>query len=479
MKKILFVTSEAYPLIKTGGLADVSGSLPKALAGLAQDIRLILPNYQSLKLAKQAAYVGSIRVDNLPVNILESHIPGSTIPVWLVDYPDFFGHPGNPYTDESGQSWPNNSQRFALFCRIAVEVAMNRANLNWKPDIVHCNDWQSGLVPAYLALEKKRPKTLFTIHNMAYQGLFPASEAVSLNIPGKLWNAEGLEFYHMLSFMKGGLVYADHITTVSPTYALEIQTPEFGYGLEGLLAFRKKQLTGIVNGIDTEQWDPASDAYIRQTYDESTLELKADNKRELQTRMGLPCAEELPLFGLISRLVEQKGIELLLDGLPELLKMPIQLIILGSGDPYIEQRLAEFAHRFPEKFALSIGYDEPLAHLIEAGADIFLMPSLFEPCGLNQMYSQRYGTVPVVRKTGGLADTVVDSLPHAIAEKTATGIVFKGASAGSLLEASKRALLLYNQPSTWKKIQINGMRKDFSWRHSAELYLDVYGNLRP
>ncbi len=477
MKKILFVTSEAYPLIKTGGLADVSASLPKALTNLSQDIRLIIPNYQSLKLAEKPIYMGTIRVDNLPVNILYSRMPGSKIPVWLVDYPDFFGHAGNPYTNEAGQSWPNNSQRFGLFCRIAVEVAMNRANLNWKPDIVHCNDWQSGLVPAYLSLEKKRPKTVFTIHNIAYQGLFPAPEAISLNIPGKLWNAQGLEFYNMLSFMKGGLVYADHITTVSPTYALEIQTPEFGYGLEGLLAFRKKQLTGILNGIDIEQWNPASDAYIKQTYDESTLELKAANKRELQTRMGLPLAEEPPLFGLISRLVRQKGIELVLDSLPELLKMPVQLIVLGSGEPFIEHRLAEFANRHPEKFALVIGYDESLAHLIEAGADIFLMPSLFEPCGLNQMYSQRYGTVPIVRKTGGLADTVIDSLPHSIADKTATGIVFKGASAGSLLEAIKRTLLLYNNPSAWKKIQINGMRKDFSWRRSAELYLDLYENL--
>ncbi len=477
MKKILFVTSEAYPLIKTGGLADVSGSLPKALVGLSQDVRLIIPNYQSLNLAEKPTFIGTVRVDNHPVHILESYMPDCKIPVWLVDYPAYFGHPGNPYTDAKGQPWPNNSQRFALFCRIAVEVAMNRASLNWQPDIVHCNDWQSGLVPAYLSLEKKRPKTLFTLHNLAYQGLFPAAEAISLNIPGKLWNAEGLEFYNKLSFMKGGLVYADHITTVSPTYALEIQTPEFGYGLEGLLAVREKNLTGIINGIDTEQWNPATDRHIKQTYDEPTLERKAVNKCALQTRMGWPVDDKRPLFGLISRLVTQKGISLVLDSLPELLKMPVQLVVLGSGEPVIEQRLREVADRYREKFALVIGYDEPLAHQIEAGADLFLMPSLFEPCGLNQMYSQRYGTVPIVRKTGGLADTVVDSLPHSIADKTATGIVFKGTSAGSLLEAVKRALLLYNDANVWRKLQTHGMRKDFSWRHSAELYLGLYDTL--
>lgn len=477
MKKVLFVTSEAHPLIKTGGLADVSGSLPKALTELSQDIRLIIPHYQSLKLAKPPRLLATVKVDNYPVDILEYRLSDTDIIVWLVDYPEFFGYPGNPYTDETGQPWPNNSQRFALFCRIAVEIAMNRAGLNWQPEIVHCNDWQSGLVPAYLSLEKRHPKTVFTIHNMAYQGLFPASDAISLNIPGNLWNADGLEFYNLLSFMKGGLVYADHITTVSPTYALEIQTPEFGYGLAGLLAFRKKQLTGILNGIDMEQWNPATDALISQPYDATTLEQKSVNKSTLQQRIGLPVIDEVPLFGLISRLVEQKGINLILDSLPELLQMPIQFVLLGAGDNLIEQRLRHSADVHPDKIAVTIGYDESLAHLIEAGSDSFLMPSLFEPCGLNQMYSQRYGTVPIVRKTGGLADTVVDSLPHTLANKTATGIVFKGATSGSLLEAIKRALLLYNNPVAWKKMQINGMGKDFSWQGSAEHYLDLYDKL--
>jgi len=478
MKKILFVTSEAHPLIKTGGLADVSGSLPKALAELSQDVRILLPNYQALKIQGQPKLISTLKVDNCQVEILETLLPDSNIPVWLVDYPEYFDLPGNPYNDAQGQAWPNNAQRFALFCRIAVEIAMNRAQLDWQPDIVHCNDWQTGLVPALLSLEKNRPASVFTIHNMAYQGIFPAADVISLNLPGQLWNPDGLEFYDMLSFIKGGIVYADHISTVSPTYALEIQTPEFGCGLEGLLSHRKAALSGIINGIDLEQWNPARDPYLDHHYQSKTLADKQANKTALQQQLGLPVDSYVPLLGLISRLVAQKGIDLILECLPELLEMPIQLVFLGAGDSAFEQQLQTQADLHPEKIALSLGYDERLAHLIEAGADIFLMPSRFEPCGLNQMYSQRYGTIPIVRKTGGLADTVTDSLPHSIADKTASGISFNEASPGSLLEAIKRCLLLYNQPSTWKKIQTNAMRKDFSWRQSAEKYLQLYTSIQ-
>jgi len=249
MKKILFVTSEAHPLIKTGGLADVSGSLPKALAGLGTDVRLIMPNYQAIKTAEDIYYKSTVRVNNIDVNILETHLPGTEVIIWLVDYPEYFGFPGNPYVDEQGRAWANSAERFALFCRIAVEVAMNRGYLDWTPDIIHCNDWQSGLVPALLSLEASRPATVFTIHNMAYQGLFPKATWNSLNLPKPLWNANGVEFNGLLSFIKGGLVYADRITTVSPTYAREIQTADFGYGLEGLLSYRNDDLIGIINGI--------------------------------------------------------------------------------------------------------------------------------------------------------------------------------------------------------------------------------------
>lgn len=478
MKKILFVTSEAHPLIKTGGLADVSGSLPKAIGELSQDVRMIIPKYQALKThGENIRYLCSLRVDNRSINILETRIPDSKVIVWLIDYPGYYNYPGNPYVDEKGEPWPNNAERFALFCRVAVEIAMNRVNQDWKPDIVHCNDWQSGLVPALLSLEYDRPATIFTIHNMAYQGLFPSASATALNLPGQLVHPEGLEFHGFLSFIKGGLVYSDRITTVSPTYALEIQTPDFGYGLEGLLAHRRDCLSGIINGIDTEQWNPETDPHIAQHYKPASLNQKRFNKSELQRRLELPVNDHTPLFALIGRLVEQKGIDLLLDCLPEMVEMPIQFILLGHGDKEFEKKLTNFAHLYPNKMAINVGYDESLAHLIEAGADIFLMPSRFEPCGLNQMYSQRYGTIPIVRRTGGLADTVVDSLPHTIADNSATGIIFNEASAGSLMEAIKRAMILYGNPDAWKKMQLNGMKKDFSWQRSAELYLALYESL--
>lgn len=312
---------------------------------------------------------------------------------------------------------------------------------------------------------------------MAYQGLFPASILRSLNLPGKLWHPGGLEFHDMLSFIKGGLVYADRITTVSPTYALEIQTAEFGYGLEGLLLHRHNDLSGIINGIDTDQWNPETDRYIPGHYNADSLGNKQHNKAALQKQLLLPVDNSIPVLGLVGRLVEQKGIDLVIDCLPELLTMPIQFVLLGSGDKQVEQRLLNLMHLYPDKMAISIGYNEELAHLIESGADIFLMPSRFEPCGLNQMYSQRYGTIPIVRKTGGLADTVVDSLPETIINNTATGIIFNEANSSALLEAIKRTLLLYQLDEVWPKMQKNAMSVDFSWRHSAEQYLVLYRSI--
>ncbi len=477
MKKILFATSEVHPLIKTGGLADVAGSLPKALLSLEQDIRIILPNYQSIKHIEQPRYICTLRIDNRDVNILETKLPDTEVIVWLVDYRPFFDHPGNPYVDEQGNPWPNIAERFALFCRLTTEVAMNRAYMDWSPDIVHCNDWQTGLIPALLSLEKPKPATIFTIHNLAYQGLFPASMYQSLNLPGKLWNPDGLEFHEMLSFIKGGLAYADRITTVSPTYAREIQTPEFGYGLEGLLGHKQDILSGILNGMDLQQWNPESDPYISQNFTISSLKNKIANKTALQKRMSLPVNEDIPVFGVISRLVEQKGIDLIINCLKEMVEMPLQFVLLGSGDNSIELELQNYARLYPEKISVTIGYDESLAHQIEASADIFLMPSRFEPCGLNQMYSQRYGTLPIVRKTGGLADTIVDALPHTIEDASASGVSFNEATPGALLEAIKRTLVLYNSKSAWKQIQRNAMKKDFSWEMSANQYLALYNQL--
>jgi starch synthase len=477
MKKILFVTSEAHPLIKTGGLADVSGSLPKALAELGVDVRLIMPNYRAIKTTEEIYYKSTVRVNNTDVNILETRLPGTQVIVWLVDYPEFFDFPGNPYVDEQGNAWANTAERFALFCRIAVEVAMNRSYLEWTPDIIHCNDWQSGLVPALLSLEASRPATVFTIHNMAYQGIFPKTTEASLNLPKSLWNPDGIEFNDMLSFIKGGLAYADRITTVSPTYAQEIQTADFGYGLEGLLSHRKEVLTGIINGIDANQWDPETDAYISERYNISTLNKKQLNKTALQNKHSLPVDNNIPVIALVSRLVEQKGIDLVLECLPEMLTLPLQFFLLGNGNKSFEQQLSLFAETYPDKIAITIGYDEVLAHLLEAGADIFLMPSRFEPCGLNQLYSQRYGAVPIVRKTGGLADTVVDTLPETLSKNTATGFVFNEATSGALMETIKRALIVYSQPKTWKQLQTTGMKKDYSWTKSAKEYMALYEQL--
>ncbi|HHA18608.1 MAG TPA: glycogen synthase GlgA, partial [Methylophaga sp.] len=404
----------------------------------------------------------------------ETQLPGSDVIVWLVDCPALFDVPGNPYTDESGNPWDNIADRFTLFCRIIVEVAMNRAHLDWHADVVHCNDWQTGLVPALLSIEGNKPSTVFTIHNMAYQGMFPQSTFSALNLPVQLWHPNGLEFHEMLSFIKGGLSYANRITTVSPTYALEIQTPEFGYGLEGLLSHKHVILSGIINGMDLEQWNPETDTSISEPYNVSTLADKVINKTSLQARSSLPVNKSVPLFGLISRLVDQKGIDLIIDCLSEMVDMPLQLVLLGSGDKSVERKLLDFARLYPKKISVTIGYDEALAHQIEAGADIFLMPSRFEPCGLNQMYSQRYGTIPIVRETGGLADTIEDALPKSMNNNTATGISFKEASSGALLEAIKRAMLLYADKKSWKKIQIAAMEKDFSWKNSAEQYLTLY-----
>lgn len=474
MKKILFASSEVHPLIKTGGLADVAGSLPRALAELSQDIKVILPNYQSLNKTEEVRFISTVRVNNQDANILETVLPGSDVTVWLVDCPAMFDTPGNPYVDESGNPWDNIADRFALFNRVVVEVAMNRAHLDWHAEVVHCNDWQTGLVPALLSIESNKPASVFTIHNMAYQGMFPENVFYDLNLPRQLWHPYGLEFHDMLSFIKGGLSYANRITTVSPTYALEIQTPEYGYGLEGLLSHKHEILSGILNGMDLNQWNPEKDTSISEPYNIASLTNKIINKTSLQARSSLPVNKTIPLFGLISRLVDQKGIDLIIGCMSELVEMPIQFVLLGSGDKSVEQKLLSFARLYPNKISVTIGYDEALAHQIEAGVDIFLMPSRFEPCGLNQMYSQRYGTIPIVRETGGLADTIEDAMPKTLSNNTATGISFKEATPGALLEAIKRAMLLYSDKKTWKKIQTAAMKKDFSWQNSAKQYLALY-----
>jgi starch synthase len=474
---ILFASSEAHPLVKTGGLADVAGSLPRAIRNLRHDIRVIIPAYQQiLRQADNLTLVAHLQLEGVdnPVRLLAGRLPGSTVKIYLVDSPVHFDRPGNPYSTSSGNPWPDNAARFTTFCRTIQAVAEDIAGLDWQPQVIHCNDWQTGLVPPLLAMRAHRPATVFTIHNLAYQGLFDWDTFEALKLPTEFWRTEAMEFHDHFSFIKGGLVFADWLTTVSPTYASEIQSAEFGYGLEGLISHRKHNLTGIVNGVDYSVWNPGRDTQIPVQYNARCLFHKMENKRALQDHFGLPVDSSRPLFAVISRLVEQKGIDLILDILPELVAQDAQLVILGSGDPLIESAINKACGEWPQHIAAFLGYNEALAHHIEAGADIFLMPSRFEPCGLNQIYSQRYGTVPVVRHTGGLADTVMDTTPETFENKTATGFSFTDSTSAALAAAVTRALQYYRDPVSWQQIITNGMKQDFSWKRSAEQYLELF-----
>jgi starch synthase len=473
MKKILFVTSEAYPLIKTGGLADVSGSLPIALRRLGHDVRILMPGYKPAVSAGQFEPARVLHKDK-GIAILKGLLPGSDVPVWMLAHDEYFWRSGNPYLGGDGKPWPDNPERFALLCHVAAEIAMDRLGLGWRPDIVHCNDWQSGLVPVLLADEPGRPATVFTIHNLAYQGVFPYDTFQRLRLPNRFWSSGALEFYGQMSFIKGGLVFCDRINTVSPTYAEEIQGSEFGCGLEGLLSHRRERLSGILNGIDADAWNPAADPFLPINYDVQSLEKRARNKSALQKDFGLTQGKGVALFAWVGRLVQQKGIDLVIDLLPKLVELPLQLVVVGSGEARYEQTLVRWAKLYPDRIAIKLGYDEASAHLLEAGTDIFLMPSRFEPCGLNQMYSQRYGALPLVRRVGGLADTVEDANPGNIAAGKATGVVFDAATAESLRLAIERCLALFQDKAGWRKVQRTGMNKEFSWEISAQCYLDLY-----
>lgn len=476
MQKILFATSEVYPLIKTGGLADVAASLPRALLKLGQEVKLLLPAYSSvLENAKNVGTkeVAQIEVDGYSVSLKQTRLPGTKVVVWLVDIPEFFERPGNPYCGPDGNDWPDNHKRFFVFAKVAELIALDQVNLNWKPTIVHCNDWQTGLIPAQLSLHPQRPATVFTIHNLAYRGLFSYQAFSELNLPSVFWHHERLEFYGQMSFMKGGLAFADYITTVSPSYAQEIQTPEFGCGLDGLMRYRSDALVGILNGIDTDEWNPGTDVHLSYNYNRRTLGNKVKNKLALQEELGLAINPDIPLLGFVGRLVDQKGVDLILSQMKDLLNQNCQLVILGSGFPHYEQALTNIAAQYPLKVAVTLGYNESFAHRIEASSDIFLMPSIFEPCGLNQMYSLRYGTLPVVHAVGGLRDTVFESTEESAQEKT-NGFVFHGATADGLFSAIQRAVNLFQQKDQWKKLQLNAMSKDFSWDVSAKEYLAVY-----
>lgn len=484
MRKILFASSEVHPLMKTGGLADVSASLPIALREHGQDVRIIMPAYrQCLKQLEQMEKVASVKLDgyHLPVDILQTMLPDSDVILWLLHSPFHFDREGGPYSDPDGGDWHDNAARFALLSRAAAAIAMNEAGLNWQPDILHCNDWQTGLAPALLAGRESRPETVFTIHNLAYQGLFPAEVFQALDLPDTLWQMEGLEFHGLMSFMKGGLIFADQITTVSPTYADEICTYEFGYGLEGLLAYRRQQgrLSGILNGIDYHIWNPETDPFISKHYSLSKIRNKAVNKAALQQQSFLPDNKDSLLIGIISRLVSQKGIDLAIEAMARVLEAghDVQLVCLGSGESRFERDLRVLRAKYPDRVAVTIGYDEALSHQIEAGADVFMMPSRFEPCGLNQMYSLRYGTLPIVRNTGGLADTVVDASEENRKAGIANGFCFDEATVKALEQALLRAVALFARPRIWRSMMLVAMQHDFSWENSANAYIDLYHHI--
>lgn len=481
--KVMFVTSEAYPLIKTGGLADVSHSLTNALHDLGQDVRLVLPAYRSvLERVEDLQLLGWIKLGpDGDVRVVQAYHPEYRMPIWLIDAPTQFDREGNPYVAEDGNAWPDNARRFTVFSRAAALLGVDVLGLGWRPDVVHCNDWQSGLVPAFLSQEANPPTRIYTVHNLAYDCQFDYGEFQALRLPPHWWSMEHAEFYGNFSLMKAGLVFSDWINTVSPTYAEEICTPEYGYGYAGILQSFSYKLRGILNGIDMDTWDPAADRHLVAHYSVDKKKLgsaKRKNRQALLKELGASEAvitEDAPLIGSVGRLAYQKGIDLLLEAIPRIIeKTDACFVVVGSGDRNLQHQLQEMRDRYPERVFTYLGYSEANAHLLEAGCDLFVMPSRYEPCGLNQLYSLRYGTVPVVRRTGGLADTVVDATPESIEEGTASGFVFESATANSLTEALMRALEAHADKDLWRQMQRNGMSQDLSWRKSASHYLDLY-----
>lgn len=478
--RVLFVTSEVAPLIKTGGLADVSAALPAALCRLGDDVRVLLPGYSQvlsqLPSCKVEATLSGI--EGFPEARLLSSVLPDGVPLLVIECAPLFQREGGIYQDAQGVDWADNALRFGLLSKVAAILGGEASPLKWRPEVVHCNDWQSGLTPAYMHFSPKGAPCVMTVHNLAFQGVFPAAIRGTLGLPPESFQLHGVEFYGNLSFLKAGLYYANHITTVSPTYADEIQTEALGFGLQGLLQSRSDTLTGILNGIDEKEWNPATDAALAQTYTLKKMAGKSANKRELQKQMGLQLAPETPLFGLVSRFTHQKGVDVVLEIAPRLLASGVQLVMLGSGDAEMQAAALLLAREYPGQLAIRIGFDEKLSHLIEAGADIFLMPSRFEPCGLNQMYSQRYGTPPVVHATGGLVDSVTDCDNDSLLRGDATGFVFHDMTASSLLDCAQRAVSCYQDKGKWSMLQSNGMAKDFSWLYSAAKYHEIYESLK-
>jgi starch synthase len=480
--KVLFVTSEAYPLIKTGGLADVSHSLPNQLQAAGADVRLLLPAYRSvLEKLDCVRVLGWIDTGfGTQVRILETRHEAFDMPVWLVDESHLFDRPGNPYTNADGHDWADNPRRFNQFSHAAALLAADVLDTGWRADIVHANDWQTALVPAYLSFSMNRPKSVFTIHNIAYDCQFDYGTFQAMHLPPHWWSTERGEFYGRFSMLKAGLIFADQITTVSPRYAEEICSAEYGYGYADILKANCSKLSGIINGIDTKTWNPATDPLLASNYsaDDNLHKAKRDNRKELLEALGAPekiINSRRPLLGFVGRMAYQKGIDMLLDSIETIVTQHKAIFVLiGSGDRDLEQRLKTISQKYPECVYSHVGYSERLAHLLEAGCDLFVMPSRYEPCGLNQMYSLHYGTPPIVRNTGGLADTVTDLNDETFANGTATGFLFDEASSVALTKAIEKALAAFNDKQRFASLIHNGMQKDVSWNASAKEYLQLY-----
>lgn len=471
------MTSEAYPLIKTGGLADVSGALPLALNALGHDVKLLLPGYKSvLEKITQAKSMGSMQVfANLHCELILAKMPSSALDVIVIKNASLYERDGNPYVNPDGHDWHDNPLRLGVLSKVASLLSAQSQHLNWLPDIVHCNDWQSGLTPCYMRLsEHATAKTVFSVHNLAFQGNFHPRWLHLLELPAESFQMEGLEFYGQLSFMKAGLFYADQLSTVSPTYAKEIQTEAFGFGLQGLIQARQHQLTGILNGIDTDEWNPATDPHLPYPYTSQSLATKQEVKTQLQHISGLPVDINIPVFGVVSRLTHQKGIDILLEATPEIVALGCQLVVLGSGEKSFEIQFNAYAKAYPQHVSVTIGYNEPLSHLIMAGIDAFIMPSRFEPCGLNQLYGLRYGTPPIVSNTGGLADSVCHTTSETISKQQATGFKLEQVDKLSLLVTIQQVLSAWQDKNIWQAIQINGMNQPIGWEHSAQAYVALY-----
>ena len=476
--RILIATSEAYPLIKTGGLADVSGSLPAALRWQKADARILIPGYPQV-LAKVKNLTPVTQLDFMPqigsAMLLQGEMPDTGVPVYVLAHALLYQRDGGPYQDTAGKDWIDNPLRFGVLSHAAAVLSSGFSPLNWKPDIVHCNDWQTGLTPTLLHhFGTSRAKVVLGIHNLAYQGNFSADWVGKLGLQPQSYQIEGLEYYGQMSFLKAGVYYSDAIITVSPTYAQEIQTAEYGCGMQGLLKSRAADLHGILNGINTDEWDPALDPHLVRNYDHTCLDGKSANKEALQKRLGLDVDAHAPLLAVVSRLADQKGLDLLLSCGSSLVHAGAQIVTLGSGEPILEYGFNQLAKAHPGRVSVTIGYNEPLSHQIMAGSDIFLMPSRFEPCGLNQMYGLAYGTPPVVRHTGGLADSVQDTDAKSLKSGNATGFVFEHATEAEFLACVHRAIALFRDQKSWLKLQKNGMQRDLSWTPSARQYLSIY-----